>query len=435
MLRDTISLQASLEKSALIDRLLPFARQQELYLVGGAVRDGLSGLVVKDLDVISPTDPTDLARMFARDIGGHWFWLDKARRQSRVVVCRHTSSAHFDFAPFRGDDIEADLRDRDFTVNAMAIALQDDGLGTTLIDPCDGASDLRQKILRMVSPDAFANDPLRVVKGVRHATILDFAIPSPTLAAMQAHAVALQRVAPERIRQEVWQILGADQAARGLDLLLQSGAGPVVLHAEYQSAVTWMQDRLGACRKRWLQLADGDPVVKEWLQSEIEQGLTRSVLVLWSLLLQKLEAQLPLNLARQWLLSRKAQTSIEAILKLGPAVLEQVRTLAPNQRAFHWLACDCRIDPQLLLLVLVVLDFDDHLEISEVLSWVPLVKGLSGRPKDLVDGEWIKREFALENGPEISKMLKLLRNAEMCGQVSTPAEARRYLRQRARDKD
>ncbi|MEJ2491784.1 MAG: hypothetical protein P8Y91_02260 [Desulfuromonadales bacterium] len=435
MLRDTISLQASLEKSPLVDRLLPLARQQKLYLVGGAVRDGLSGLVVKDLDVISPTDPTDLARTFARDIGGHWFWLDEARQQSRVVVDHQKLSRHFDFAPFRGDGIEADLCDRDFTVNAMAIALEKGGLGATLIDPCDGAADLRQKILRMVSPEAFVNDPLRIVKGVRHATILDFAIASSTLAAMQTHAVALLTVAPERIRQEVWQILGADQAARGLDLLLQSGAGPVVLHAEYQSAVPWMQDRLGTCRKRWLQLADGDPVVREWLQSEIEQGLTRSVLVLWSLLLQKLEPQLPLNLARQWLLSRKTQMSIEAILELGPAVLEQVRTLAPSQRTFHWLAYDCRVDPQLLLLVLVVLDFDDRFEISEVLSWVPLVKGLSGRPKDLVDGEWIKREFALENGPEISRILKSLRNAEMCGQVSTPAEARRYLRQRARDKD
>ncbi|MEJ2471932.1 MAG: hypothetical protein P8Y96_12580 [Desulfuromonadales bacterium] len=154
MLRDTISLQASLEKSPLVDRLLPLARQQKLYLVGGAVRDGLSGLVVKDLDVISPTDPTDLARTFARDIGGHWFWLDEARQQSRVVVDHQKLSRHFDFAPFRGDGIEADLCDRDFTVNAMAIALEKGGLGATLIDPCDGAADLRQKILRMGSPEA-----------------------------------------------------------------------------------------------------------------------------------------------------------------------------------------------------------------------------------------------------------------------------------------
>ena len=132
----------------------------------------LTGRPVTDIDLIFPFDPTPLAKDFARRIGGHWFWLDQPRLQSRVVVNHDPESPSYDFAKFRAPSLEEDLRDRDFTINALALPLTGSMAATNLVDPCHGLADLKQGVLRMVDPAAFANDPLRIVKGVRHATVL-----------------------------------------------------------------------------------------------------------------------------------------------------------------------------------------------------------------------------------------------------------------------
>ena len=93
----------------------------ESYLVGGAIRDLLLGRPISDLDLISPGNPTELAKKFASLVGGHWFWLDQEHQQSRVVLKQNEPNTTFDFAPFRAPDLKNDLLDRDFTINAIAL--------------------------------------------------------------------------------------------------------------------------------------------------------------------------------------------------------------------------------------------------------------------------------------------------------------------------
>ena len=109
------------------------------YLVGGAVRDLLLGRPLHDLDFVLPGDGMAAGRAAANRLGGAYFPLDEEHQTARVVlVLPDGSRLNLDFAAQRGADLESDLRARDFTINAIAIPLNDlkklnDPLGLSLI--------------------------------------------------------------------------------------------------------------------------------------------------------------------------------------------------------------------------------------------------------------------------------------------------------------
>ncbi len=419
------------------DRLIALCTGKNPYLVGGALRDSLLGRAVTDLDLIFPDDPTPLAKNFARQIGGHWFWLDQERRQSRVVVNHDETLPHFDFALFRAPDLERDLLDRDFTINALALPLSADFSAADLIDPLHGLDDLQQGRLRMVGKDSLANDPLRVIKGTRHATMLDLKIERATLHAMQAQASGLSRIAPERVRQEVWKTLSSEQATQGLHLLCESGAGAQLFGEGFAVSLPKLTAQLETCRDRWQQLARACPVVRDWLAGEIEQGLSLETLLTWTFLLAAIEPKRPTSLAETWRLSRKAKANIAAVVALDESTLNEFASIARNERAYRWWSARHRIEPKLLLLALAVLAPAKTASPSaRIQAWVPLVADLSDqRLSDLVDGHWLRNELHLKDGPEMAKALERLRNAEIFGQVSNEVEAHQYLLRQDQNKD
>ena len=419
------------------DRLLSLCASKDVYLVGGAIRDALIGRQITDLDLIFPDDPTPLAKAFARQIGGHWFWLDKERLQSRVVVKHVRDYLHYDFALFRAPDLERDLLDRDFTLNALALPLTRSLSITSLIDPCQGLNDLQQGSLRMVGTDSFANDPLRVVKGIRHATVLDLVVDPATLQSMHNQAANLDRVAPERIRQEIWKIFAAAQAVRGLQLLHDSGVGEQLFGEGSAGSLLRFSRKLEVCRASWRQLSEGNPDVSDWLTHEVEQGLSNEILLLWTFLLMSIEQKLPVMLAEKWRLSRKAKTNIAAIVALDKTVLDSFAALPRNERAYAWWAARCHVEPKLLLLALAVLgESVTHPIIAQLRDFVPVAALLSGqRPRDLVDGYWLRNELRLKDGPDMSNALELLRNAEIVGEVSSTEEACQFLSRHYQNRD
>ncbi len=120
-------------------------------------------------------------------------------------------------------DIESNLRERDFTINT--IALSADGL---LIDPCNGYKDLKSKIIRMVQPENLSADPLRVLRAVRFATVLGFKLEPSTLQACKdvihhQHQGNLVLPAWERIAEEMDKIILSERPASGFKLLLELG--------------------------------------------------------------------------------------------------------------------------------------------------------------------------------------------------------------------
>jgi len=205
-----------LARRALADR--------EAWLVGGTTRDRLLGRVSADIDVVLPGDVEPAARALARAASrAACFELSSEHHAWRVVSAAQGWQA--DLEPMRAATIEEDLRLRDFTVNAIAEPLA----GGEPIDPLGGIEDLRAGRLRVASPDAFVEDPLRVMRLARVAVELDLEPDTETLALARAAAPLLPRVSAERVFAELRRILSARQARRGVELLVDVGAADAVL--------------------------------------------------------------------------------------------------------------------------------------------------------------------------------------------------------------
>lgn len=192
----------------------------EIYLVGGTVRDWLLGLATHDWDFAVPGDVFQVARRAADKLGAAFFPLDNERKTARLVLTRPDGSrTTYDFAALRGANLEADLRSRDFTINAMAIDIRQP---QALLDPLSGAVDLRYKTLRACSPSAISDDPVRLLRAIRLAAAYNLHILPETRSLLRQAVPSLPRVSPERVRDEFFRILSGSQpdaCLRALEML------------------------------------------------------------------------------------------------------------------------------------------------------------------------------------------------------------------------
>ncbi|GAB4406145.1 MAG: CCA tRNA nucleotidyltransferase [Anaerolineales bacterium] len=172
------------------------------FLVGGSVRDLLLGRAVHDIDIVVPRDALALGRRVADALGGAFYPLDEQRDVARVLFSWHGTPFSLDVAALRGPDLEADLRARDFTVNAMAMPLGD-LRREAIVDPTGGLADLTAGVLRPVSGDVFRDDPVRTLRVVRFVHELGLMAAPGLEQAVAAHAPLLAQVASERVRDEV----------------------------------------------------------------------------------------------------------------------------------------------------------------------------------------------------------------------------------------
>lgn len=225
----------------MVDEIEQYVRSLGLdaYLVGGAVRDELLGLESKDADFLVPGVDTDALRAALEPHGRveDLIVADRlvgVRLHPRDKQVRTLAPAGIEFAPPRKEvstgpgrhdfeivadpslSVEDDMRRRDFTVNAMARHLANG----TIVDPLGGRADLERRLLRTVSDTSFAEDPLRLVRGLRFVSQLGFELDERTREQMREEAPAVKLVSGERI--------GGGLAADGMGELskLLMGAGP-----------------------------------------------------------------------------------------------------------------------------------------------------------------------------------------------------------------
>ena len=219
------------------------------YLAGGFLRDALLGRPSNDVDLAVAGDPLALARLVADALGGHYVLLDEALPTARVVFPDAAADAglvYFDFCQFRGNDILADLAQRDFTINALALDLQQaigqlvfgpwslvagtkDHRPRTILDPFGGLADLRAGLIRAVHDGVFLDDPLRLLRAVRFVSQLGFSIEPHTQALIRRHSALAAQPAGERVLEEIVKILGAPEAGEHLRLLDSLGLLTVVI--------------------------------------------------------------------------------------------------------------------------------------------------------------------------------------------------------------
>lgn len=196
----------------------------EACLVGGCVRDLLRGVEPADWDVATDARPDRLLQLFA---GAHYenrfgtVAVPVGDRVVEVTTYRRdgTYSDHRrpDDVTF-GGSLAEDLARRDFTVNALALVLGADGQPATLVDLADGQADLAGRVLRAVGDPAtrFREDALRMLRAVRFAATLEFAIEPATRAAITAEAGLARHVSGERTLAELVRLLAARRPSIGL---------------------------------------------------------------------------------------------------------------------------------------------------------------------------------------------------------------------------
>ncbi len=210
----------------LVERVWRIAPDEKLHLVGGAVRDILLGRIPPDLDFALPTNGISVARKVANALNADFVRLDDERDTGRVIVNNEDGTRTFlDFAAYRGPDLEHDLGGRDFTVNAIAYDLA----ASALIDPLDGLQDLHARLIKACSARSFADDPLRILRGIRQAAAFGFHIDRGTREWMMQATSELGRVSVERLRDELFKIFDGPQPHTSIRALEMLGVFPQFL--------------------------------------------------------------------------------------------------------------------------------------------------------------------------------------------------------------
>jgi tRNA nucleotidyltransferase/poly(A) polymerase len=232
----------------------------DAYLVGGAVRDELLGLESKDADFIVPgVDYDGLRRALephgrveefevaGRRVGARLYPRDKQVRAAAPAGIefappraeRSTGPGRHDFEIVAdpGLSIEDDMARRDFTVNAIARRLETG----ELVDPFNGAEDLRNGVLRAVSRRSFAEDPLRILRGLRLVSQVGLTPDETTLQQMRDEAGSVRLVSGERLGEELAKLLLGREPARALGLARDTGVLTELL-PELEPAIGYEQD-------------------------------------------------------------------------------------------------------------------------------------------------------------------------------------------------
>jgi poly(A) polymerase len=212
----------------------------ELYLVGGSVRDALLGRLGTDLDFTTDARPEQVQRMLRpwadalwdTGIGYGTIGVGKGDQRMEITTFRADTYDQVSRNPEVrfGDRLDDDLVRRDFTANAMAVRITPAGPGEFL-DPLNGLDALRARVLDTpAAPEvSFGDDPLRMLRAARFVSQLGFTVAPRVREAMTAMSSQLGRITAERVAAELDKlVLGSDPAA-GIDLMVASGLGDVVL--------------------------------------------------------------------------------------------------------------------------------------------------------------------------------------------------------------
>lgn len=250
--------------------------------VGGCVRDELIGRPVNDMDIATSARPEEVAELFARTVPTgieHGTMTVVMEKLPFEVTTFRTETEYKDFR--RPEEVtfvrslDEDLRRRDFTMNA--IARLSDG---SFIDPYNGRADLERGIIRCVGEarERFREDALRMLRGVRFASVFGFEMEPNTWEALLELRDNMSHIAAERLRAELEKMFSGPRPANGVRLLARSGLlahakirlTPEMLEAVKAEALAALPEKPGELR--WASLLQGlgvsgeeaEPLLKSW---------------------------------------------------------------------------------------------------------------------------------------------------------------------------
>jgi poly(A) polymerase len=213
------------------------SRGHDIYLVGGALRDLLTNVVAVDLDFAVTEGAIDFTREVRNRLGrGSVVILDEENDTARLVL----EELSLDVAGFRkgARTIEDDLVKRDFTINSLAVLLDDlvqADREVEIVDPLGGFTDLKLQVVR-ACPGCFDDDPLRLLRAYRFGAQLDFVIEDQTREQIRAKSALIETVAAERISFELELVMATKQSYRAFKAMQETDLLLLLLPELYEGA-------------------------------------------------------------------------------------------------------------------------------------------------------------------------------------------------------
>lgn len=468
--------------------------EEQAWLVGGAVRDALLGREIADVDLaVAPGKERELAQRISAAGGGHAFVFSHQWRTWRVVP--PGGGWQVDLTPLHGPEgggeqvsIEDDLRGRDFTVNAMAMALSATGpvaVPDQLIDPCGGLDDLEARSLQVASPESFSRDPLRVLRAARFAAELGFEVAGPSAELARAEAARAGEPAGERQFVELRALVGGADPVRGLAVLDELRATPAILpelHAlrgvgQNPYHHLDVHGHTIEVLKRLLELEhDLEPYAGEHaaelaaiLAEPLADELTRGQALRFGALFHDLGkpatrrvgedgrvlflghdqvgAEIVSGLCRRLRTSNRLSSYLEDIcrhhLLLGflvhsrplsrRATYDYLVTTAPDSACVTLLTIADRLATQGERTRREAIEA--HLELARELVGEALAWRRRGPPKPAIRGDELAAELQIDPGPELGRLLRELEAAAFTGEATTREQALAVARRLVQDTD
>jgi poly(A) polymerase len=444
------------------------------WLVGGAIRDALLGAPVSDADLaIEPGREEAAVRAIARVAGGNAFPLSEEHATWRAIS--GTAEWHVDVVALRGDSIEADLRARDFTLNAIGLPLP----GGDPIDPTGGLEDAQDRRLRVTSETAFRDDPLRLLRAPRLASVHGLEIGSETAALARNEAARAADPAGERQFAELRGIVAGPDPLRGMSLMDELEVMRAVL-PELDALRGVVQnpnhhlDVLGhtlAVLEEWLGIERDVPAFAGDLASEVEaflaeplaDELTRAEALRFGALFHDLGkpetrsegayvtfighdevgARITAEVCSRLRTSRRLSTHLQGLalhhLRLG--FLIHQRPLG-RRAVYDYLVATEPVSADVTLLS--VADrlaargegplasgemVEAHLELAREMLRDALAWHRDGPPVPPLSGDDLERELGLAPGPELGRLLEELRAEAFAGEIAGREQALERARQ------
>ena len=438
----------------------------EAWLVGGTVRDQLLGRRLRDIDVAVAGDPAVAARAVAQAVRGPVFRLSEDFGAWRAIDRKR--EVVYDFSPLQGESIAHDLARRDFTVNAMARPLA----GDELLDPHGGRADLEGQVLRVLGPQAYADDPLRPLRLARFAAELRFSPDPQTERLTRDAGPRVPEASPERIYAELRRLLIAEGALEGVALADRLGLLAVVLpevsalHGVEQSHFHHLdvyhhtlevlarqielEGRLGEL------FPATEPGLRSVLDEQLADELTRSQALRFGALLHDIGKPVTRavrpdgrvtfighdargetmvrDVCRRLRTSERFSRFVEGLTRhhLALGFLVHSRPLERAQ-VYRYLKATTPVEVEVTLLSCADRlatrgrNADSaiaaHLELAEELMAAALQWRASGPPRPPLRGDDLARTLGLEPGPEVGRLLASLEEAAFTGEAETREQA------------
>lgn len=213
-----MNIQDAVLKDKFINLIKPYICDYECYLVGGYLRDLMSGEFSNDRDlIVKSAYAKEIAIKIAENTGAHFVTLDEENKIYRVVMADKTN--YFDISAMLDDDLEKDIQRRDLTINAMVYDLNKN----VLIDKCGALIDFENKILKTYDLKNFKADAVRILRVFRFLSKYDFDISEDVISFIKENASMLQIPAKERINTELMKLFEGKYSDKALVMMEKCG--------------------------------------------------------------------------------------------------------------------------------------------------------------------------------------------------------------------